>query len=81
MIRRRPDTHKDVAIAISGVDQKIRETLQSLWLSLPREEATVENLERHFRRLVDRALTDLKEDMNYFPPRFNESDQKSKSHL
>ena len=76
MIRRRPDTHKDVAIAISGVDQKIRETLQNLWLSLPREEATLENLERHFQRLVTRALNDLKEDMNYFPPSFSESDSK-----
>ena len=77
MIRRRPDTHKDVAIAISGVDQRIRETLQSLWLSLPREDATIENLERHFQRLVTRALNDLKEDMNYFPPKFSEPDMKS----
>lgn len=77
MIRRRPDTRRDVAVAISGVDQKIRETLQSLWLSLPRDEATVENLEKHYRRLVERALNDLKEDMNYFPPSFNIADHRS----
>ena len=34
------------------------------------------NLEEHFRRLVDRAIRDLKEDMNYFPPRFNKDNEK-----
>ena len=72
MIRRRPDQYRDVAIAISGVDQRIRDTIQSLWLALPKEEATLENLEKHFHRLVERALSDLKEDMNYFPPKFGE---------
>jgi hypothetical protein len=81
MIRRRPDMHKDVAVAISGVDQRIRDALQNLWLSLPRDEATIENLEKHFLRLAHRALSDLKEDMNYFPPKFNETDQRSKSNL
>ena len=73
MIRRLPNTSKDVAVAISGVDQKIRDSLQNLWLAFPTEEATLSNLEEHFRRLVDRALRDLKEDMTYFPPRFNKA--------
>ena len=68
MIRRRPNEKQDVAIAISGVDQKIRDALQNLWLSLPEKDATVENLEKHFQRLVNRALNDLKEDMDFFPP-------------
>ncbi len=72
MIRRQANINKDVAIAISGVDQRIRDSIQNLWLAFPKEEATVANLEEHFRRLVDRALRDLKEDMNYFPPRFSE---------
>ena len=77
MIRRRPDTYKDVAVAISGVDQRIRDALQNLWLALPRDEATVETLERHFKRLTERALNDLKDDMNYFPPRFNTPGEKT----
>ncbi len=76
MIRRQPNTNKDVAIAISGVDQRIRDSIQNLWLAFPKEEATVANLEEHFRRLVDRAIRDLKEDMNYFPPRFNKDNEK-----
>ncbi len=76
MIRRQPNTSRDVAVAISGVDQRIRDSLQNLWLSFPREEATMANLEEHFRRLVDRAIRDLKEDMNYFPPRFNKDNEK-----
>ena len=81
MIRRRPDTYRDVAIAISGVDRRVRDTIQNLWLALPREEATLENLEKHYRRLVERSLNDFKEDMNYFPPRFNKSDQRSKTNF
>ena len=77
MIRRQPNINRDVAIAISGVDQRIRDAIQNLWLALPREEATITNLEEHFRRLVDRAIRDLKEDMNYFPPKFNKNKKKN----
>ena len=76
MITRQPNTSRDVAVAISGVDQRIRDSLQNLWLALPREEATMANLKEHFRRLVDRAIRDLKEDMNYFPPRFTKDKEK-----
>ena len=67
MIRRVPRQSKDVAIAVSGVDQRIRDCLQSLWLSMPADGVNIDDVESHFRRLVDRAVRDLREDMEYFP--------------
>jgi len=64
---RKPISRTNTAAAISGVDQRLRECLQALWLGLPREKANVEELESHFQRLVDRAIRDFKEDLNYFP--------------
>ena len=56
------------AVAISSVDQGIRECLQALWLALPSEQANVEGLELNFNRLTDRAVRDFKEDLELFPP-------------
>lgn len=67
MLRKPHPNRKDVAASISGVDQKIRECLQVLWLSLPREQANWDSLERNFQRLVDRALRDFHEDLQHFP--------------
>jgi hypothetical protein len=49
-----------------AVDQFIGQAVSTCWLMLPEEERTVEALEREVRRLVDRALKDLKEDMAAF---------------
>lgn len=87
---RRPNERRDTAAAISGVDQRLRECLQVLWLALPngreskdykpgrscREDtreaplspdAAYQQLDEHFRRLVERALRDFKEDLQHFP--------------
>jgi len=48
------------------VDQSIRQTIQMCWWSLPKENRTVEEVERQFRRIVDRALKDLQEDAAAF---------------
>ena len=48
------------------VDQFIRQALQFCWMCLPKEKRTPDELERQFRRLVDRALKDFKEDRSAF---------------
>ena len=66
-MRRSLSTRKDAAAAIFGVDQKIRESLQILWLALPPSRANLDELETNFRRLTKRALRDFREDMELFP--------------
>lgn len=65
MIRRNPTTRTDRAAAISGVDQKIRECVQLLWLALPENHANLDNLEKLFRRSVDRAIKDFTDDSKF----------------
>jgi hypothetical protein len=48
------------------VDQEIRRAISWCWMVLPEGQKTVEAVEREIRRLVDRALKDLKEDMAAF---------------
>ena len=65
----RPATSaRDAVAAISGVDQRLRECLQVLWLALPRDRTDTAELDTQFRRLVDRALADFHEDLQHFPP-------------
>ena len=68
MIRNNLHTNRDAAAVISGVDQRMRSGLQSIWRTLPNDRKNWEELEKNFRRLVDRALRDFKEDMDLFPP-------------
>ena len=49
-----------------AVDQFIRQAVSTCSMMLPEEDRTVEALEREVRRLVDRALKDLREDMTAF---------------
>jgi BMFP domain-containing protein YqiC len=48
------------------IDQQIRQAIQSCWMMLPTEKKTVDDVERQIRRLVDRALRDLREDFDAF---------------
>lgn len=48
------------------VDQSIRQAIQFCWMALPPEQQTVDEVERQIRRLVDRALRDLREDAGQF---------------
>ena len=68
MIRNNLHTNRDVAAVISSADQSVRSGLQSIWRALPNDRKNWEELENNFRRLVDRALRDFKEDMDLFPP-------------
>ena len=46
------------------IDQQIRNVFQFCWLSLPKDRRNVEELGRQIRRLMDRALRDIREDFD-----------------
>ena len=48
------------------VDQSVRQAIQMCWMMLPNGGRTVAELEKQFRRIVDRALKDLQEDADAF---------------
>jgi hypothetical protein len=48
------------------VDQQVRQAIQFCWFSLPKERRNIEELERQVRRIVDRALRDVREDFDNF---------------
>lgn len=48
------------------VDQEIRQAIMMCWTALPPERKTVEAVESEIRRIVERALKDLKEDARAF---------------
>ena len=52
--------------APSQVDQQIRMAIQFCWMMLPAKRRTAAELERQIRRIVDRALKDLHEDISAF---------------
>ena len=50
----------------SDPDQHVRNAIKSIWVVLPKEMRNVDELERQIRRLVDRALRDVREDFDEF---------------
>ena len=48
------------------VDQLIRQAIQVCWMALPEDKRNVQEVERQIRRIVDRALEDLREDHEAF---------------
>jgi hypothetical protein len=48
------------------VDQQIRQAIQFCWMVLPPEKRTVAEVEAQIRRIVDRALQDLRDDASSF---------------
>lgn len=48
------------------VDQQIRQAIQFCWMALPPEQQNVAEVEKQIRRIVDRALRDLREDAESF---------------
>ncbi len=48
------------------VDQSLRMAVQFCWMALPKEKRNPEEVERQLRRLLDRALRDLREDAAEF---------------
>ena len=48
------------------VDQTVRSAIQACWMALPKERRTVQEVEKEIRRLVERALSNLHEDIASF---------------
>ena len=48
------------------VDQSIRQAVQACWMALPKSRRTVNEVEHQIRRLMERALKDLREDSAAF---------------
>lgn len=48
------------------VDQQVRQAIQFCWMMLPVEKKSVDEVEKQIRRIVDRALRDLREDFDSF---------------
>jgi len=48
------------------VDQSVRHALQMCWMIIPKEKRNVDELEQQFRRIVDRALKNMREDDQAF---------------
>lgn len=48
------------------VDQTVRGAIQACWMALPKERCTAEEVEKEIRRLVERALSNLREDVAAF---------------
>ena len=44
------------------VDQMLRNAIQMVWVTLPKKRKKLDELEKEVRRLVDRALRDMRED-------------------
>jgi hypothetical protein len=63
-----PDAMKRMRAFFSPqqVDQQIRQAIQFCWMALPPEQQNVEEVEKQIRRIVDRALRDLREDADSF---------------
>jgi hypothetical protein len=47
-------------------DHQIRQAIQMCWMLLPKERQTVGEVEKELRRLVERAIDDMKEDAQAF---------------
>ena len=48
------------------IDQQIRQAVHFCWMGLPKDKRNVDELERQIRRLVDRAMRDVREDFDEF---------------
>jgi hypothetical protein len=63
-----PKTEKRMRSFLSPqqVDQQIRQAIQFCWMTLPPKRQNVAEVEKQIRRLVERALKDLREDAKNF---------------
>ena len=50
----------------SQVDHSIRQAIQMCWMALQENRRTAKELEKQFRRIVDRATKDMHEDAEAF---------------
>lgn len=50
------------------VDHMLRQAIEFCWMALPQDRRSVDEVESQMRRLMDRALKDLREDAEAFGP-------------
>ncbi len=48
------------------VDQQIRQAIQFCWMALPPDKQNVDAVETEIRRILDRAIRDMREDADHF---------------
>ena len=48
------------------VDQAIMQAISACWMMLPENRRTVDNVESEIRRIMDRALANMREDAQAF---------------
>ena len=53
------NSNKRTQTIVSNVDQKIRSSIQEMWIALP-EDASFEDLKQQIERLVNRALENFR---------------------
>jgi len=56
-----PEEFRDM-IGPGHADQMVRQAIQTCWMILPKNRKNLAELEKQFRRMVDRAFRDMKED-------------------
>jgi hypothetical protein len=63
-----PDAAKKMRAMFSPgqVDQSVRHAIQMCWMMLPENGKSTDELEKQFRRIVDRAIKDLRDDAKAF---------------
>lgn len=59
-----PNEFRDMMF--TQVDSMIRQAVQSCWMALPAEKRSIDAVETEIRRVVDRALENLREDAAAF---------------
>jgi hypothetical protein len=63
-----PDADKRTRAFFSPqqIDNQVRQAIQFCWMALPPEKKTIDEVEAQIRRIVERALKDLREDAASF---------------
>lgn len=61
-----PDDPRFRGMMAPHVDQQIRAAIQTCWMALPEGRRNVDEVEKEIRRIADRALRDLREDVSAF---------------
>lgn len=52
--------------SVTAIDGSIRQAINICWTCLPKERRNADEVEKQIRRLVDRAIRDLREDSSAF---------------
>ena len=49
-----------------AIDEQVRSAIHMCWMMLPPEKKNIEEVEKHVRKIVDRAFRDLRADSDSF---------------